>query len=195
MQIKNIKETKIYLRSYYKKFRLKMNKTTKEILDYKISERFLQTSQYKNSKIILIYVSKEIEVDTYRIIEKAFEDNKSVAVPKCDPNKIKMNFYLINSLNDLEVGIFGVLEPIKSKCKILNNYDKSICVVPGFSFDQEGYRLGYGKGYYDRFLSSFHGLIIGLCYSNCIRKLLPRGYYDLPVHLLITDKYLIDSRG
>ena len=101
MQIKNIKETKIYLRSYYKKFRLKMNKTTKEILDYKISERFLQTSQYKNSKIILIYVSKEIEVDTYRIIEKAFEDNKSVAVPKCDPNKIKMNFYLINSLNVL----------------------------------------------------------------------------------------------
>ena len=65
----------------------------------------------------------------------------------------------------------------------------SLCVVPGMAFDCDGYRLGYGKGYYDRFLSGYHGVTAGICYSDCIRWKLPRGRFDRPVDILVTDKF------
>ena len=194
MQIKNIKEYKMSLRLRHKKLRTDMNEEYKKKLDLKICNRVLSLKEYKSCDVFITYVSKKIEVDTLKIIEKAFTDNKIVAVPKCIPEQKKMKFYIIKSLNDLEPGTFNVLEPIESKCEILNDYNNSLCIVPGFSFDHEGYRLGYGQGYYDRFLSDFYGITVGLCYSHSIVEKLPHGYFDKPVDLLITDRYIMDIR-
>ena len=89
----------------------------------------------------------------------------------------------------LKNGLYGVLEPDPSRSRPALSGGNALCIVPGLGFDSKGYRLGYGKGYYDRFLSGFHGITVGLCYSACTKWMLPHGYYDRPVDILITEKY------
>lgn len=194
MQINDFKECKMSLRSHYKNLRISMKSKYKEKLDSQIYSRVISLTEYKNCRALLTYVSKAIEVDTLKIIKRAFIDNKIVAVPKCIPNQKRMEFYIIKSFNDLRSGTFGVLEPNESKCIILNDYNDSLCIVPGLSFDHVGHRLGYGQGYYDRFLNDFCGITAGLCYSHCIREKLPCGNFDKPVNLLVTDKYIMNIR-
>ena len=86
--------------------------------------------------------------------------------------------------------MFGVLEPEPVADNLYNESDGGLCIVPAFSYDWRGYRLGYGKGYYDRFLSRFEGNMVGICYSECVQRSLPHGRYDRPVELLVTESYL-----
>lgn len=191
MQVKgNIKEYKISLRNKYKKIRSSMDPIEKMKMDKSIMMKVLSLREYKKEDTIFIYVSKPIEVDTFRIIERALKDNKKVAVPRCITETREMDFYYIKSLDDLEVGTFGVLEPVVSKCSIVTDLRKGLCIVPGFSFDRFGYRLGYGMGYYDRFLSNFTGTTVGICYYNCMRNELPHGYFDRPVDIMVTNFYI-----
>lgn len=190
MYVKNIKEVKINLRARYRRFREHMNVEQKIELDATIQSRFLALAEYASADIIFTYVSKPIEVDTIALINAALANHKQVAVPRCIPDTYDMEFYCITSLDDLEKGNFGVLEPISSKCCLVSDYSKGLCIVPGLSFDAQGYRLGYGKGYYDRFLAEFRGDTVGICYSGCVQWNLPHGYYDKPVDLLITEKYI-----
>ncbi|MBR0423088.1 MAG: 5-formyltetrahydrofolate cyclo-ligase [Clostridia bacterium] len=187
---KNMKEFKIYLRKKYRSIRENMDLKIKKIWDSKILKKVTILSRYKNCNTILTYISKDIEVDTLEIINKAWEDGKKVAVPACDKETMKMNFYEINSMDDLEKGTFGLLEPKKDICKKIEETQGTLCFVPGFSFDQEGFRLGYGYGYYDRFLQNFKGTKIGICYNNCITNKLPHGRYDCSVDILITNAFI-----
>ena len=190
MYVKNIKEVKINLRLRYRGIRENMDAEKKGEMDSTIQSRLLSLREYSKADTIFTYVSKKIEVDTIGLISAALLNHKLVAVPRCVPNTYDMEFYYINSLKDLEKGSFGVLEPIVQKCSIVTDYSKGLCVVPGLSFDAQGYRLGYGKGYYDRFLSQFSGTTVGICYTSCVQWNLPHGYYDKPVDLLITEKYI-----
>ena len=94
------------------------------------------------------------------------------------------------SLDDLKPGTFGVREPDADKSRLYDCTGRPICIVPGLSFDRWGYRLGYGKGYYDRFLTRYVGWTVGLCYSECVQYKLPHGRFDKPVDRLITEKYM-----
>lgn len=188
MSQKNIKQYKTKLRQKYRNYRERMEKREKSYKDRNILKKFTSIYHYNRNDIIFTYISKEIEVSTIGIIKKAWEHKKKIAVPKCIKDTRQMDFYIIESFDDLEVGMFGVLEPIVSKCKKVTDFSRGICIVPGFSFDFQGFRLGYGKGYYDRFLPKFKGLVVGLCYESCVDTKLPHGYFDRPVQLLITDK-------
>ncbi|MFA5658599.1 MAG: 5-formyltetrahydrofolate cyclo-ligase, partial [Oscillospiraceae bacterium] len=115
---------------------------------------------------------------------------KKVAVPKCIDGTRLMDFYLINGIENLEAATFGVLEPITRQCVKAEKFDNSICIVPGLAFDLDGFRLGYGKGHYDRFLSTYDGKTIGISYCCCVTDRLPKGRYDKNVNLLITEKYV-----
>jgi 5-formyltetrahydrofolate cyclo-ligase len=106
-----------------------------------------------------------------------------------------MDYYYINSFDDLEKGAYGLMEPDINKCQKVTDLNKGICLVPGLVYDREGYRLGFGKGYYDRFLINFHGITIGICYSRCVEQSLPRGFYDKPIDLVVTEKYTVDTRN
>ncbi len=190
MPVTNIKLEKIKLRNDMKKIRQNLTQQKKKFLDNKIHQSLYKLWQYNNCDLVLTYVSKEIEVDTFKIIEKALKQGKKVAVPICIVDGCLMDFYYINSIeNDLESGAFGVLEPIVSKCTKVTDFSNALCVVPGFSFDAQGYRLGYGKGYYDRFLNKFEGTTVGICYSQCVKWELPHGYFDKPVDFLVTDRF------
>ncbi len=185
---RDIRPIKNKLRKESKNIRRCFSPQEKTKKDDLILQRLTATPQYKKCNILLTFVSTPIEVDTIKIINKAFLDKKQVLVPRCIPGRIEMEFCKINSINDLEKGTFSVLEP-KNYCKRVNSFPNSICIVPGLVFDMNGYRLGYGKGYYDRFLKDYCGFRIGVCYSNCIKNRLPRGRYDEKINLLITDKF------
>ncbi len=185
----DIREIKTDLRSGFKSKRNEMPEHIKLNMDSEIQSRFLTLRQYAKCDTVFTYVSKDLEVDTYAIIRAAWANGKKVAVPKCIEDS-KMDFYYIESMDDLEDGSFGVKEPVESKCKKVADLSRGLCIVPGLSFDAEGYRLGYGKGYYDRFLSKFGGETVGLCYSNCIKWKLPHGKYDRAVDVIVTDRYI-----
>lgn len=190
MPIDDIREYKSELRKKIRRQREEMPPKQKALLDKLVLKNILKLRQYKANDTILTYVSTKIEVDTFGLIRQALKDGKRVAVPRCIDNSREMDFYYITSLNQLEPRTFGVLEPIKEQCEILKDYPKGLCIIPGLVFDFDGYRLGYGKGYYDRFLSRFGGDTAGVCYSSCVQWKLVHGFYDRRADLLVTEKYI-----
>ncbi len=187
----NLKLVKTELREKYKNLRREMPPEEKERIDSKIERRVVNLWAFRESKVIIAYISKKIEVDTSYIIETAFSLGKKVAVPRCVEGTREMEFFLINSRNDLEKGSYGLLEPVPERCEKLTDFSDSLCIVPAIAFDMSGYRLGFGKGYYDRFLSRFPGKTAGICYSDCVASTqLPHGKYDRCIDMLITENKL-----
>lgn len=190
MPINDIRPVKAALREKYRSLRQNMPREIKESYDEAIAKQVRRLYQYKNASILLTYVSTDIEVDTFAIIRQALADGKKVAVPRCVPGTRSMEFYFINGVEELQPGAFNVLEPDPATHVLMEDFSQGLCLVPAFSYDWQGFRLGYGKGYYDRFLSRFQGNIIGICYSTCVQRTLPHGRFDRPVELLVTEKYL-----
>ena len=190
MPVMDIRPIKTELRQKYRSLRQTMPQEIKEQKDAAIATQVRRLWQYQRNNILLIYVSTSIEVDTFRIIRQALEDGKRVAVPRCVPDTRNMEFYYIDSTDELAPGMFSVLEPAANPDRLYKECDGGLCIVPAFSYDWRGFRLGYGKGYYDRFLSKFEGNIVGICYSECVQRSLPHGRFDRPVELLVTESYL-----
>lgn len=190
MEIIDIRQLKKDLREKYRKIRTQMSFEQKREKDNAIYNKIINSKFYIKADIIYCFVSTSIEIDTHRLIYKSLKDGKKVAVPKCLDDDGRMKFYYIKSMKDLKKGKFSLLEPQINKCKVANEYKNSICIVPGFSFDPYGYRLGYGKGYYDRFLSKYSATKIGICYNSCVCNKLPHGKYDVAVNYLFTEKYV-----
>jgi len=152
-----------------------------------ITDIFLSTKLYKKAEVLLLYYSVGSEVSTEKIFLKALADNKRVAFPVCFDKNGVMNFYYVNDITDLEDGMYGIRAP-KGGCEKFINRVNSLCIVPGLAFDKKGYRLGYGKGYYDRFLETFNGISIGLCFDEMLEDALPTDNFDKKADYLITDK-------
>lgn len=169
------------LRNKYKDIR--KNIENKEMLNNRIFNKVIELKEYKQSDLILIYVSLKDEVDTFKLIEHSLKIGKRVAVPKCEGDNIV--FYNINTLSDLKEGSFRILEPITNE--IINNFSNSICIIPGVAFDRGNNRIGYGKGFYDRFLENYNGIKIGLVYRECICDKIDNDINDIKMDIVITD--------
>ena len=187
----NIKDEKTELRMLYRDMRRSMTYSQKYDMDKAIFTTIVSLKQYVLADTILTYVSNDLEVDTLILIKHALANKKRVAVPRCIPGTHEMEFYKINSLDDLEIGSYNLLEPNINKCeRIVDYYNNTMCIVPGFSFDMRGYRLGYGMGFYDRFLKDFDGISVGLCYYDFMKMVLPCGKRDINVKMLVTEKFV-----
>ena len=190
MRLDDIRERKKGIRQQCALFRESLSAEKKAELDEKILAKILTFREYSEADVVCTYVSKPSEPDTLALIAAALGVGKRVAVPRCLPETVGMEFFEITSPEELEPGTYGVREPVPERSRPVRKSGKAICVVPGLSFDMQGYRLGYGKGYYDRVLAEFSGFTIGPCYSECVRRNLPRGFYDRPVDVLVTEKYV-----
>lgn len=190
MPLEDIRKLKMRLRAQFRAIREEMEPDARDEADRNIADTVRKLWQYRFSRQILVYVSTPIEVDTHRIIAQALADGKRVAVPRCVPDTRNMEFYYIESMDDLSPGSFGVLEPQADPTRLVSDFSNAMCLIPAFSYDFAGYRLGYGKGYYDRFLAGFDGHMVGLCYASCVRRYLPHGRFDRSVHLLVTETYI-----
>lgn len=160
--------------------------------DLKISLTFLSGDEYFRASELYIYVSAKSEVDTFKIISRAFADGKKVAVPHCANGM--MSFYYINSTDDLVCSQFGIPTVDVKKAIKAEPCNDTLCVVPALSFDSEGNRLGYGGGYYDRFLSVNKVKTVGLCREISISDSLPTDKYDVKIDCVITDKSVFKRR-
>lgn len=189
MPLINIKEQKRALRAKYKKVRAGMDSAKKESIDLCLCSKLLNLEEYQNCSTVFAYVSTALEVNTQKILAACLKDGKKLALPKCMSADGLMNFYYVSSLEELKKGMYSVYEPEGSKNTTANCFDNALCIVPGLCFDGMGYRLGFGKGYYDRFLQNFNSTTVGLCYSRCVCPQLPKGKFDRPVDILITEKY------
>ena len=168
-----------------------------ELWDKKVTNTLISSISYRFCDVILIYSSLQNEISTSAVINHAINAKKIVACPISDTETNTLSFRVVNSMDEFIVGGYGILEPPAANLtygeylKINRKETKpplAICVVPCLSYDGEGYRIGYGKGYYDRFLSTFEGTKIGLCYTNCKVKQLPRGKYDVKLDVIVTEK-------
>lgn len=157
-------------------------------LDGCITQKLLATPEYAEAATVLTYVSVSSEVSTRMFIEGALRDGKTVAVPRCLPGH-RLEFVAISSLDQLAPAPFNLLEPPKDLSALTEDQmNNSICIVPALLVDTKGYRLGYGAGFYDRFLSTYSGKKICLAYQqNLSKTMLPHTEFDVPVDMVITE--------
>ena len=171
---------KEFLRKKYKEKRDNIkNKVTKDNLIY---QKVINNKDILSSKTLLIYISINSEVDTTKIINY-FLNTKNIAVPKIIDND--MFFCYVTNLNELTSGKYNIPEPTNEN--IVTDFDNAICIVPGICYDKKNYRVGYGKGYYDKFLSKNKIKTIGLCYKECMIEKIDNDKYDYKIDEVITD--------
>lgn len=169
-----------------------LSEQERSVLDNRITQKLLATSEYAEATTVLTYVSVSSEVSTRMFIECALRDGKTVAVPRCLPGHC-LEFVVITSLDQLVAASFNLLEPSKDLSALTEDQmNDSICIVPALLVDTKGYRLGYGAGFYDRFLSTYSGKKICLVYQqNLSKTTLPHTEFDVPVDMVITDSGLL----
>ena len=156
-------------------------------LSLSVIERVLSHPRVLAAKTILFYYSLPDEVFTHEAIDTLVSAGKRVLLPVVLPDN-EMELRLYHSPNDMSEDQFHIKEPCGATFSALDTID--VALVPGMSFDDQGHRLGRGKGYYDRFLKNFRGTSVGLCYSSYVKFKLPRGDYDMPVDKIATERYL-----
>ena len=153
-----------------------------------LPKKFLKTLYGNPLRCIGITISSPPEVDTFQIIRKAWDEGKQIVIPKCLPKERKMDFRKLERFDQLESVYSGLLEPIESKTNLVEPSDIDLLIVPGIAFDSEGFRMGFGGGYYDRFLQSFKGNTVSLAFREQIVSNLPKEDHDIPVEKIITDE-------
>lgn len=185
-----IKEEKNALRKLYAERRANIDVEKKNKLDKKIIDRFMTLATYRYAHTLLLYYPLKSEIDIRPLIEKALEAGKRVALPRCEASGSVMYFHYINSLDDLVEGRFGIMEP-PCDAEIFTRENLGgpcAVIIPALAYDKLGYRLGYGKGFYDRYFSTPGISSIGLIYSEFLADRLPHGRYDIAVDLLVSEK-------
>lgn len=190
-----LREHKNRIRKEFKALRRSMEPSVKKDYDKRICDRFLNLASYRFADTLLLYAPLSDEIDIYPIAEDALKRGKTVAFPRCDNDAHTMTYHIVSELSQLKEGSYGIMEPDPS-LPVYNpersKKENSVCFVPALVFDKEGYRLGYGKGYYDRYLSrSYKGSRMGVGYSFCLVDTLPRGRFDTAVDFLVTEKGVI----
>lgn len=147
----------------------------------RVQKMLINSKEFESAKTIGAYYAFGSEVKTDMIIEQARSLGKKVALPSVEGEDL--TFYELSSGKYLVKGRLGIMEPLP-----YSPVDKiDLLVVPGVAFDQQGYRLGYGKGYYDRYLAEKRTFSMGLAYSFQVLDRLPRSEHDMKLGAIATE--------
>ena len=193
-----IRQHKTEIREGYLSQRRAMDKDIKAALDEKICSVILSSATYRYADTILMYYAKDDEVDINPVAWAAVAAGKKVAFPKTNPEDRSMVFRFVTSEDDLAEGAFGLREPKEGlpSFTVTGELQQSvICIIPAVVYDKKGFRIGYGGGYYDRYLSSFKGTKVGVEYYDYIIGNVPHGRFDLAVDVLISEKGIYPKKS
>ena len=185
-----IREEKDRIRDSYLEKRKAMTEEERLRRDSRICEIAQGLVSFRHAEVILFYAPTQYEIDVMPLAELALARGKQIAFPRCDTESHSMDYHFVTDLTQLSPEAYNIREPDPS----LPVYDRekdgrtAICFVPGAVYDKGGYRIGYGKGYYDRYLNGFSGCKIGVVYSDFITARVPRGRYDIATDILLTEK-------
>jgi 5-formyltetrahydrofolate cyclo-ligase len=185
------------LRKHYIEKRNNLSNLEVERISHDIAMNLFQLDIYKNSSFIMTYVDFNKEVRTEEIIRHSIDIGKRIGIPITIKEERKL---IISELKDfdeeLEISTYNILAPKNEFIRIVHPSIIDLVLVPGAIFDRNGYRIGYGGGYYDRFLPSLNKktTTIGLAYDLQLIDNVPRGCYDLPVDFILTEKEFINCK-
>ena len=160
----------------------------------KIIETIMNLPEFIYSNNIMLYLSFNNEVNTYPLVKWCLNNDKKVIVPYCVNSSRQIIPFEINNLtSDLTKSTFGIMEPKHEILKKTNIEDIDLIIVPGVVFDEHCNRIGFGAGYYDRFLPKIvkNTSTIGIAYDYQVINKIPTGVYDVPLDFVITEKRII----
>jgi 5-formyltetrahydrofolate cyclo-ligase len=169
----------------------KMDRIEHEKFSQLITNRILTSNEFIKADSIGITISRYPEVNTLPLIEAAWKAGKQVAIPKCIHATREMDFRAITSFNSLETVYINLLEPIVKETDSIVKENIDLQIVPGVIFTEEGYRIGFGGGYYDRYMTDFPGDALSLAFECQIKQMVPVESHDIPVSKIFTDKRVI----
>ena len=170
--------------------------TQEKIQEYsnKIQNILYKMDEYKNAKRIMCFVSNGSEVDTHPLIDRAILDGKSIVVPITVSKTKELLVSDLFSLSELEVGFYNIEIPKEEFLRLVDPETIDLILVPGVALAKNGYRVGYGGGYYDRFLAKLDSSVpkIALGFDLQVVDEVPTEHFDIPVDLILTEKGIID---
>lgn len=158
-----------------------------EAMSKSICRRFARLPVLKDCKSVMIFLSFGSEVNTDYIIEMLWKQGKKVFVPLCKPETRELEIFSITTFADVEPGYFGIREPKKNLRPPVSKDAIDMVMVPAVAFDRRGFRVGYGGGFYDRFLAGMNVPKLGLAFSCQLIKEVPVGEYDQTVCGVVTE--------
>lgn len=159
-----------------------------ERMSENIQSSVMNMNEFMNAKTVAAYYPLGSEVSTLRILSTVLSLRKHLALPRVEDSDSIM-FAAVNDLDkDLETGKYKIKEP-NNRCQKIDEID--LVLVPGIAWDEHGHRLGYGKGYYDRYLASITAASVGLAYDFQVLENIPHEKNDFRVNLIVTEKRVI----
>lgn len=185
----NIKQEKKRLRKWARETGRALNAVYKDKSDRAICEKLHELDEYAEAGTVFCFVGTADEIDTSEFLEKVWNDGKRLAVPRCEGRGI-MNAYEISSMDELEEGMYGIMEPVEG-CRRMNPDEIDFAVIPCLSCDEKGYRLGHGGGYYDRYLEKTGCSTAVVCREALIADEMPAEPTDIPAGVVVTEERLI----
>ena len=158
-----------------------------------ISSLLYKTEHYKKSKTIMAFINFGSEINTRYIIEHSIDLGKSVVIPVTEPEIKKLKVSKMLNYSELEIGHYNILTPKDEFLRFIDPNEIDLVLVPGLIFAKNGYRVGYGGGYYDRFFSNLKPNVvkIGISFDLQVQDRVPTDQYDLPVDFILTEKRFI----
>lgn len=182
------------LRRYILRLRDRQSISEVEQKSADIVEQVLLLHEYVRARGIACYVSKDSEVNTRRLIRNALDRDKRVLVPVVKAGDIDLFFSEVKDLGkELAPGTFGILEPKQEFVRPVDLDAVDLIFVPGIVWDRDGYRLGWGRGYFDRVLTKLpeHVRSAGLAFNMQLINRVPRDQFDVPVDMVVTESRVI----
>lgn len=170
------------LRAHIRQIKLALSQETICSVSKNLTEQFLAHPLYRQAKTIYGYLPYNQEIRTWGLLEQALKDGKQVAVPKVYGEE--MRFILLDDLNKVAPGYAGIPEPVEDGPVAAD--PTALVLMPGLAFDREGHRMGYGGGFYDRFLAEQpNHPTIALCYEFQLLEHIPTEEFDIPVDCVL----------
>lgn len=183
------KRSKKEIRTEVKKYRREAPAELIRKNSDRICQKFLELPEYQNAATVFAYMDCKQEVETKRIIEQCWRDGKTIAVPKVFGETMK--YFAISSYDDLEEGYFGIMEPKHEKLREIV-CEEGLMILPGVAFDEERHRVGYGGGFYDRYLEAHPKMSkIAFAFEFQLFDQVPSEPYDIRPEKIITEKRII----
>lgn len=162
-----------------------------------IVNKLVESEFYQNARTIMTFISFGSEIDTHEFIKKGIADGKNISVPVTFHEGRIMKPSIIKSFDELEPGYFNILTPKQEFIRYIDPLEIDLIIVPGAVFDRSGYRVGYGGGYYDRFLSNeIRSDIpkVGIAFDLQVVDSVPKENHDIPVDYIITEIEIIKCK-
>lgn len=189
-----MRKKKAELRQIFASYRDEIPEEIRERASLVIKERLFALEEFQKASYPVFFVSFGSEVNTRPMIIDALQMGKQVIVPLTEKKERRLLLSRLEDFEkDLQPGVFGILEPHAESFRPVSPEDVDLVLVPGLVFGLNGYRIGYGGGYYDRFLENIPVEVprIGLCYEGQVVEEVPHGNHDFPVNKIVTEERVV----